>query len=126
MGRTSFVNVVVPGAPWAPWARTGAAAASVTAAAAQAETRARMVMYISLARSPVWTGIVAREFAGQDPVLGTTLTTRETAARWPLVPMRKALTSYRSFGEGPFERTEDFTLYDRCITRGVIGSILPV
>jgi hypothetical protein len=31
-----------------------------------------------------------------------------------------------SFGEGPFYGPEDFTLYDRCITRGVVGSILPV
>nr|AEH26500.1 hypothetical protein [uncultured Acidobacteria bacterium A3] len=31
-----------------------------------------------------------------------------------------------SFGEGPFEGPEAFTLYDRCITRGIVGSILPV
>jgi hypothetical protein len=31
-----------------------------------------------------------------------------------------------SFGEGPFNTTEDFTLYDRCITRGIVGSIMPV
>jgi hypothetical protein len=31
-----------------------------------------------------------------------------------------------SFGEGPFNSTEDFTLYDRCITRGIVGSIMPV
>jgi hypothetical protein len=32
-----------------------------------------------------------------------------------------------TFGPGPFDTAaEDFTLYDRCITRGVIGSILPV
>jgi len=31
-----------------------------------------------------------------------------------------------TFGPGPFEKFEDFTLYDRCITRGVIGSTLPV
>ena len=31
-----------------------------------------------------------------------------------------------SFGEGPFDTTEDFTLYDRCITRGIVGSVLPV
>jgi hypothetical protein len=30
-----------------------------------------------------------------------------------------------SFGDGPFNTTEDFTLYDRCITRGVIGSLGP-
>ncbi|HEX6998641.1 MAG TPA: hypothetical protein VF322_10880 [Gammaproteobacteria bacterium] len=31
-----------------------------------------------------------------------------------------------TFGPGPFNTFEDFTLYDRCITRGVIGSTLPV
>ncbi len=31
-----------------------------------------------------------------------------------------------TFGPGPFDAFEDFTLYDRCITRGVMGSILPV
>ncbi len=31
-----------------------------------------------------------------------------------------------TFGDGPFHDFGDFTLYDRCITRGVVGSILPV
>jgi hypothetical protein len=31
-----------------------------------------------------------------------------------------------SFGEGPFDSWLDFTLYDRCITRGIVGSIMPV
>jgi hypothetical protein len=31
-----------------------------------------------------------------------------------------------TFGPGPFNEFEDFTLYDRCITRGVLGSTLPV
>lgn len=31
-----------------------------------------------------------------------------------------------TFGPGPFDAFEDFTLYDRCISRGVMGSILPV
>ena len=31
-----------------------------------------------------------------------------------------------TFGPGPFDTFEDFTLYDRCITRGVLGSALPV
>ena len=44
----------------------------------------------------------------------------------PYAEARRASRNRGSFGEGPFERTEGFTLYDRCITRGVIGSILPV
>ena len=31
-----------------------------------------------------------------------------------------------TFGDGPFNTTEDFTLYDRCITRGIVGSVLRV
>jgi hypothetical protein len=31
-----------------------------------------------------------------------------------------------TFGPGPFDAIEYFTLYDRCITRGVVGSVLPV
>jgi hypothetical protein len=30
-----------------------------------------------------------------------------------------------SFGDGPFNSPGDFTLYDRCITRGVVGSLGP-
>ena len=30
-----------------------------------------------------------------------------------------------SFGEGPFDTIEDFGLWDRCITRGIPGSMLP-
>ena len=38
---------------------------------------------------------------------------------------RSAARIRGSFGEGPFRTTEDFTLYDRCITRGVVGSLGP-
>ena len=30
-----------------------------------------------------------------------------------------------SFGNGPFNSTGDFSLYDRCITRGIPGSMMP-
>jgi hypothetical protein len=30
-----------------------------------------------------------------------------------------------SFGGGPFNSTQDFSLYDRCITRGIPGSMMP-
>jgi hypothetical protein len=39
---------------------------------------------------------------------------------------RRASRDFGTFGPGPFADFEDFTLYDRCITRGIIGSILPV
>ncbi len=47
----------------------------------------------------------------------------------PLTPeaqKRAASRDRGSFGEGPFESYTDFTLYDRCITRGIVGSVLPV
>jgi hypothetical protein len=39
---------------------------------------------------------------------------------------RRAPRDRGTFGDGPFETTEDFTLYDRCITRGIVGSVLRV
>jgi hypothetical protein len=44
----------------------------------------------------------------------------------PEAQQRRASRDRGSFGEGPFNTFEDFTLYDRCITRGVVGSVLPV
>jgi hypothetical protein len=41
----------------------------------------------------------------------------------------KALAARRTrgtYGAGPFDAFDDFSLYDRCITRGVLGSLLPV
>ena len=35
-------------------------------------------------------------------------------------------TTRGTFGPGPFDDFDDFSLYDRCITRGVLGSLLPV
>jgi hypothetical protein len=44
----------------------------------------------------------------------------------PLAETRRASRDRGTFGEGPFNTTEDFTLYDRCITRGIVGSVLRV
>ena len=47
----------------------------------------------------------------------------------PLTPEAESRATPRdrgSFGQGPFDGPEDFSLFDRCITRGVVGSILPV
>jgi hypothetical protein len=47
----------------------------------------------------------------------------------PLTPEGEARITTRdrgSFGQGPFDGPEDFSLFDRCMTRGVVGSILPV
>jgi hypothetical protein len=47
-------------------------------------------------------------------------------ATTPEADKRRAPRDRGTFGNGPFDTIEDFTLYDRCITRGIIGSILPV
>ena len=39
---------------------------------------------------------------------------------------RASKSDQGSFGNGPFDTPEDFTLYERCITRGILGSTLPV
>src|SRR2546421_2375159 len=39
---------------------------------------------------------------------------------------RAATRDRGSFGEGPFDSPLDYTLYDRCITRGIVGSVMPV
>jgi hypothetical protein len=44
----------------------------------------------------------------------------------PAAKLRAAPRDRGTFGDGPFNTTEDFTLYDRCITRGIVGSVLRV
>jgi hypothetical protein len=44
----------------------------------------------------------------------------------PEAKQRAAPRDQGTFGNGPFDSTEDFTLYDRCITRGIVGSVLRV
>jgi nucleoside diphosphate kinase len=44
----------------------------------------------------------------------------------PEAAKRRAPRDQGTFGNGPFDWTTDFTLYDRCVTRGVVGSILRV
>jgi hypothetical protein len=45
----------------------------------------------------------------------------------PTTPAARARPrgSAGSFGVGPWEKVQDFSLYDRCITRGALGSLLP-
>src|SRR5471032_3231136 len=47
----------------------------------------------------------------------------------PLTPealRRFRMTDIGTYGDGPFLGPDDLNLYDRCITRGVVGSLLPV
>ena len=43
----------------------------------------------------------------------------------PAGQARRASGGQGSFGLGPWEKVQDFSLYDRCITRGAIGSFMP-
>jgi hypothetical protein len=42
------------------------------------------------------------------------------------IARRKAIGNQGTFGGGPWDDFDDFSLYDRCITRGVPGSVMPV
>jgi hypothetical protein len=73
-------------------------------------------------RDGAWRGNVTFRLTSQvvDPPNG------RTPAVTPQAATRRASRDRGSFGEGPFNTVEDFTLYDRCITRGIVGSVLPV
>jgi hypothetical protein len=43
----------------------------------------------------------------------------------PAAQARRRPNDSGSFGLGPWEKVQDFSLYDRCITRGVVGSWMP-
>src|SRR5688572_25364450 len=49
-----------------------------------------------------------------------------TPAFTPAAEKRRAPRDRGTFGDGPFNTPEDFTLYDRCITRGIVGSVMRV
>jgi hypothetical protein len=49
-----------------------------------------------------------------------------TPAFTPAAEKRRAPRDRGTFGNGPFNTPEDFTMYDRCITRGIVGSVLRV
>jgi hypothetical protein len=49
-----------------------------------------------------------------------------TPAYTPRAQTRRASRDQGTFGDGPFDWTSDFTLYDRCITRGIVGSVMRV
>jgi hypothetical protein len=44
----------------------------------------------------------------------------------PAAEKRRAPRDRGTFGDGPFNTPEDFTMYDRCITRGIVGSVIRV
>jgi hypothetical protein len=67
--------------------------------------------------------------SASQPVRQTSFVVDPPDGRFPPVTpegqRRAAPRDTGSFGTGPFNRPEDFTNFDRCITRGVVGSLLP-
>jgi hypothetical protein len=86
------------------------------------------------ANTEVGAGTVAVPFLQHDSgtrTFGyTSLVVDPPNGRTPkLTPHGEALAKTRvagTFGAGPFNSIDDFSTYDRCISRGVVGSILPV
>jgi hypothetical protein len=76
------------------------------------------------------TGGRDRALRGQTTFRLTSLIVSPADGRMPAITpfgeSRRAPRDRGSFGEGPFNTFEDFTLYDRCITRGIVGSVMPV
>jgi hypothetical protein len=67
--------------------------------------------------------------SASGPVRQTSFVVEPADGRIPTVTpdaqKRAGARDTGSFGPGPFNRFEDFTNFDRCISRGVVGSMLP-
>ena len=76
------------------------------------------------------TGGRDRALRGETTFRLTSLIVSPANGRMPAITpfgeSRRAPRNRGSFGDGPFNTFEDFTLYDRCITRGIVGSVMPV
>jgi hypothetical protein len=68
--------------------------------------------------------IGVRTFGWTSQILDPT--TGQTPEMTEAGKARAAPRDRGTFGTGPFEDFEDFTLYDRCITRGILGGVFPV
>ena len=82
-----------------------------------------------IARGENATGSFRNDYA-QRPFRQTSIIVDPPDGRQPGVTpeaeKRRATRDRGTFGNGPFNTFEDFTLYDRCITRGIVGSVLRV
>ena len=76
----------------------------------------------------VWTSDDMRSVPTQRPAAFGTRATADgrIPEMTPAGLARRADRDQGTFGAGVFNGFEDFTLYDRCITRGIVGSVLPV
>jgi hypothetical protein len=84
----------------------------------------------AISASGVQTGGRDGAWRGSQTFNQTSLIVDPPDGRMPAVTFealaRRAGRDRGSFGNGPFQGPEDFTLYDRCITRGIVGGVLPV
>ena len=62
---------------------------------------------------------------GKIPPLTAESKRRTTSAEAPLDVVNARRRTGSSFGDGPFDGPEDLSLFDRCITRGHPGSMVP-
>ena len=97
---------------------------------AERESRDQQTIKNAVAASGVQTGGRDGFWRGSQTFRQTSLITEPADGRMPPITpdalTRAAPRDQGSFGNGPFEGPEDFTLYDRCITRGIVGGVLPV
>jgi hypothetical protein len=62
---------------------------------------------------------------GRIPSLVAAEGRRNVPGDAPLDVVNARARTRSSFGDGPFDSPEDFSLFDRCITRGLPGSMIP-
>jgi hypothetical protein len=62
---------------------------------------------------------------GRIPPLVPAEDRRSVPGEAPLDVVNARARTRSSFGDGPFDSPEDFSLFDRCITRGLPGSMIP-
>jgi hypothetical protein len=97
---------------------------------AQRLTRDEQTIQNALKASGVQTGGRDGAWRGSQTFRQTSLIVDPADGKMPPITpeaeKRRATRDRGSFGDGPFDGPEDFTLYDRCITRGIVGGVLPV
>jgi hypothetical protein len=97
---------------------------------AEREARDAQTIKNAVAATGVQTGGRDGFWRGSQTFRQTSLIVEPADGRMPpLTPEAQARATPRdrgSFGNGPFDSPESFTLYDRCITRGIVGGVLPV
>ena len=97
---------------------------------ADREARDAQTIQSAVAATGVQTGGRDGFWRGSQTFRQTSLVVDPADGRIPPITeealKRAAPRDRGSFGNGPFDGPESFTLYDRCITRGIVGGVMPV